>query len=315
MSISAIVIAKDAEKIIEKTLKSVQFADEIILVDIKSQDDTIIKAKKFATNIYKFPKDSRFVEPVRNFALEKATKDWILVLDADEEISESLSKKLIELAQVSNKEAYYISRKNIVFNKWMQHTAWWPDYQLRFFKKGSISWGDKIHAQPLYKGEEIKKEKMDSLKKNIGILEAKEELALIHHNYSNVKEYLDRFNRYTDIEAEQKQNSDFSISSSKLFKNFSDDLFTRFFDREGYKDGAHGLYLSIAQGLYQMTTQMKIWDSLNNDKNLENDSSEELIKTLKEFQKELDFWIKDIEIKEKKGLAKVASKLKRKFSL
>ena len=315
MSISAIVIAKDAEKIIEKTLKSVQFADEIIVVDIKSQDDTLIKAKKLATNIYKFPKDSRFVEPVRNFALEKATKDWVLVLDADEEISMTLAEKLKEITNNPNKEAYYIPRKNLVFNKWMQHTAWWPDYQLRFFKRGVISWGDKIHAQPLYKGEEIKKDKMDSLKKNIGILEAKEELAIIHHNYSNVKEYLERFNRYTDIEAEQKKKENFKISASKLFKNFSADFFTRFFDRDGYKDGAHGLYLSIAQGLYQMTTKMKIWGSFDNDKDLEEESSEELIKTLKEFQKELDFWIKDIEIKEKKGLAKVASKLKRKLSL
>ena len=115
MSISAIVIAKDAEKIIEKTLKSVQFADEVILVDIKSQDETIIKAKKLATNIYKFPKDSRFVEPVRNFALDKSTKDWVLVLDADEEISETLAKKLLEITEKSDKDAYYIPRKNHCF--------------------------------------------------------------------------------------------------------------------------------------------------------------------------------------------------------
>lgn len=308
MSISAIVIAKDAEKIIEKTLKSLQFADEIILVDIKSKDDTIIKAKKLASKIYKFPKDSRFVEPVRNFALEKASKDWILVLDADEEISETLAEELIKISQNSEKEAFYLPRKNIVFNKWMAHTAWWPDYQLRFFKKGVITWSEKIHAQPLFKGDQVKKE-------DVGVLENKEEFAIIHHNYASVKEYLERFNRYTDIEAEQKRTEDFNISATELFKKFKDDLFTRFFKREGYKDGAHGFYLSIAQGLYQMTTQMKIWDSFNNDSKLEKTSQEELVKTLKEFQKELDFWISDLEIKEKKGLAKIWAQLKRKIGL
>jgi (heptosyl)LPS beta-1,4-glucosyltransferase len=308
MSISAIVIAKDAEKIIEKTLKSVQFADEIILVDIKSKDDTVIKAKKLASRIYKFPKDSRFVEPVRNFALEKSNKDWILVLDADEEIPPTLAEELIKVSQNPEKEAYYLPRKNIVFKKWMQHTAWWPDYQLRFFKKGVITWSEEIHAQPLLNGKEVKRE-------NVAILENKEDLAIIHHNYDSVKEYLERFNRYTDIEAEQKKTENFSISATALFKTFKDDLFTRFFKREGYKDGAHGLYLSIAQGLYQMTTQMKIWGSFNNDSQLEKTSQEELINTFKEFQKELDFWIKDLEIKEKKGLAKIWAQLKRKIGL
>ena len=163
------------------------------MVDIKSKDDTIVNAKDLASKIYKFPRDSRFVEPVRNFALEKATKDWVLILDADEEISETLAKKLIELSQNTDKDAFYLARKNIVFNKWMAHTAWWPDYQLRFFRNGMITWGEKIHAQPLYKGELIKKDKLDIFKNKIAILEKNENLAIIHHNYSDLNEYFDSF--------------------------------------------------------------------------------------------------------------------------
>jgi len=307
MSISVVVIAKNAEKIITRSLKSVQFADEVILVDIKSTDDTKQIAEKYCTKIYEYKEDSRFVEPVRNFAFSKATKDWILVLDADEEIKESLALKLQEIDQKDLGDIYHLSRKNIVSNYWMQNTGWWPDYQLRFFKNGLVSWGTKIHAKPEIKAGS-----------RVVILEAKEDLAILHHNYKDTKDYLARFDRYTDIEAEQKAEElkdNFSISQSGMLKAFSDDWFRRFFDKQGYKDGVRGFYLSLMQAAYQMTTQMKIFDLLGNKDSLEKDNRQLLIKDLRHFQKELNYWINDMEIKEKNGLTKLVIVLKRKLGL
>jgi (heptosyl)LPS beta-1,4-glucosyltransferase len=315
MSISAIVISKNAENIIERALSSVQFADEVILVDIKSEDKTLEKAKKLAGKIYKYPKDSKFVEPVRNFALEKASKDWILVLDADEEIPATLAKKLKEISENNDKDAFYIARKNLVFNKWIEHTGWWPDQQLRFFKKGSISWSDKIHAQPYYKGQAITKENRKELKNNISFLEVSEDLAILHHNYQSVADYWQRFDRYTEIEAGQTAIDDFKISNSDLFKSFKDEFFRRFFDRDGWKDQSHGLYLSLSQAIYQMTVKMRVWDRLDYEKNADKSDIKEFLKDLKDFQKELDFWIADLELKQKKGLSRIFVKIKRKIKL
>ncbi|MBU1033795.1 glycosyltransferase family 2 protein [Patescibacteria group bacterium] len=307
MSISVVVIAKNAENIITRSLKSVQFADEVILVDIKSTDETRKIAEKYCTKIYDYKEDSRFVEPVRNYAFSKATKDWVLVLDADEEIKESLALKLQEIDQKDLGDVYHLSRKNIVSNYWMQNTGWWPDYQLRFFKNGLVSWGTKIHAKPEIKAGS-----------RVVILEAKEELAILHHNYKDTKDYLARFDRYTDIEAEQKAEElkdNFSISQSGMLKAFSDDWFRRFFDKQGYKDGVRGFYLSLMQAAYQMTTQMKTFDLLGNKNNLEKDNRQLLIKDLRHFQKELNYWINDMEIKEKNGLTKLVIVLKRKLGL
>ncbi len=307
MSISAVVIAKNAEKIIQRSLKSVQFADEVILVDIKSTDQTAEIAKKHCTKVCNYGQDSAFVEPVRNFALSQAKKDWILVLDADEEIPESLAKKLQEIDQKNLGDVYYLPRKNMVSGTWMQHTGWWPDYQLRFFKNGLVTWGNKIHGQA---------QVADGYKASV--LEATEEMAILHHNYQDTKDYLLRFDRYTDIEAEQKSHEladQFSISQSALLKAFSDDWLRRYFAREGYKDGVRGFYLSLMQAVYQMTVQMKIFDRLANKKTLEKNEQQDLIKDLRHFQKELNYWIGDLEIKQKKGLSRFWVSLKRKLSL
>ncbi len=307
MSISAVIIAKNAEKIIKQSLQSVQFADEIILVDINSTDQTKFIAQKYCTAIYDYGRDSKFVEPVRNFALAQAKKDWILVLDADEEIPASLATKLVEIDKNKLGEIYYLPRKNMVSKFWMKHTGWWPDYQLRFFKKGLVSWGSKIHAKPLI---------ADGHQSNA--LEAKEDWAILHHNYQDTKDYLLRFDRYTDIEAEQKKaeiGDKFSISQTTLLKVFSDDWLRRYFAQEGYKDGVRGFYLSLMQAAYQMTVQMKIFDRLSNHEKLELDNQKNLIKDWRHFQKELNYWISDLELKEKKGLNRFWFSLKRKFDL
>ncbi len=307
MSISVVVIAKNSQETIARSLKSVQFADEVILVDIKSTDETTKIAQKYCSKIYDYMEDSRFVEPVRDFALAKANKDWILVLDADEEIPESLAKRLLEIAEKDLGDVYYLPRKNIVSGAWMKHTGWWPDHQLRFFKNGAVSWPMKIHSHPIIK---------NNFQPNF--LESKEELAILHHNYSSTKDYLSRFDRYTDIEAEQrveKNGNDFIISSSVLLKAFSDDFLRRFFARDGHKDGARGFYLSIMQAAYQMTVQMKIFDQLGNKESFEKNSQKTLIKDLRHFQKELNYWVSDLEIKEKKGFSRLVAAIKRKIGL
>jgi len=307
MSISAVVIAKNAEEVIAKNLKSVQFADEIILVDIKSSDKTTKIAQEYCSKIVSYKEDSRFVEPVRNYALSLATKNWILILDADEEIPPSLAKKFLEIDQKNLTDVCYLARKNMVSGAWMQHTGWWPDYQLRFFKKGLVSWGEKIHSQAIIKND-----------CKVEFLEAKEEWAILHHNYKDTKDYINRLDRYTDIEAEQRLplvKDNFTISSSSLLKAFSDDWLRRFFAQDGYKDGVRGFYLSLMQAIYQMTVQMKIFDQLDNQKKLEKDDQFELLKNLRHFQKELNYWVRDLEIKEKTGLQKLVAILKRKLNL
>lgn len=266
LPISVIINTKNSHKYLERCLKSAAFSDDIVVVDMNSQDDTIEIAKKFTNRIFSFD-DVGYVEPARNFAIAKAKHDWIFVLDADEEISTELKNQLEDLIS-SKVEVYDVPRKNIVFDKWLQHAGWWPDYQRRFFKKGHVVWQDKIHSIPTVTGQ-IKK--LPPLAKN----------AIIHHNYQTIEQYIDRLNKYTSIES--LQNKLESTDQAKIIREAFAELFRRYFKEEGFKDNVHGLSVSMLQVFYQVVKQLKIWQS-QGFQDMSDSVSDQLSMIIKEFK-------------------------------
>ena len=134
MSLSIALITLNEEANIERCLSSLKsFADEIILVDMGSTDQTLQKAKEFSAKIFTHPYTG-FVEPARNYALDKTQGDWVFLIDADEELPKTLKLLLKELIREKSKSFYRVPRKNIIFGRWIKHAYWWPDYQIRFFK-------------------------------------------------------------------------------------------------------------------------------------------------------------------------------------
>ena len=133
--ISVVVNTYNEEKNLFRCLKSVEkFADEIVVVDMHSEDNSVKIAKSFGAQVYLHERMD-YVEPARNFAIGKAKGKWILSLDPDEKISNELAKNLRFIAVNKSDEVDYVlvPRKNIVFGKWMENTRWWPDYISRFF--------------------------------------------------------------------------------------------------------------------------------------------------------------------------------------
>jgi hypothetical protein len=241
------------------------------------------------------------------------------VLDADEELPQDLQNELQTIAKQSatmgnssNKEAFYLARRNLVCGATMQHTGWWPDYQLRFFKNGSVSWSEKIHAQPLIHGQNIKK-----MTDSVAYLPAKEELAILHHNYASFSDYIARLNRYTDVEASQKQiDEQFKIAPTDLLAAFKDEWFRRFFDKQGYRDGVRGFYLSLMQAMYQMTTEVKTWGRLDYQDKYQQVDQKQLLLALRKFEKELHYWVDDMAMEiHAPWWSKILIKLKRKLHL
>src|SRR5258708_5586692 len=194
MSLSVVINTKNMGGTIRRALESIKdVATEIVIVDMNSTDETLKIAYQYTDKIFTYEKDLLFADPARNFALSKATGDWILVIDADEELSDSL-KSMMKLIMSGKMDAnlqadcYFIPRRNIIFGKRMEKTGWWPDYQLRFFKRGQAEWTDKVHTPPITHGKVVQ-------------LPAKDELAIIHHNYQTVAQYVERLNRYTTVQA------------------------------------------------------------------------------------------------------------------
>lgn len=228
-----------------------------MVVDMESSDDTIKIAKKYATVIYTIPatdgkgKAIGIVEQVRNQFLAKVKTEWTLIVDSDEEIPATLASKIQELILTQSVNGYRIPRKNVIFGKWIEHTGFWPDYIVRLFRTGKGKHPETIHDQLEVNGA-VEDLPIDS------------DLAILHHHYTSVEQFLMRMNVYTTFEAQRyfaqvpaadRQRPDF-------FKSFFDQFFSRFFASEGYMDGSHGLVLSLLLAVSSLATQMKIWETM-----------------------------------------------------
>lgn len=247
MAISSVTITYNEAEKLKDCLASVKsWVDEVVIVDMGSTDETLKVAEKFGAKIYK-GKLVSYVELIRNSAIKKATSDWVLVIDPDERIPESLAQKLKKIAKEEKYDAVNIPRKNIIFDKWIRHTNWWPDYQVRFFKKGKAAWSEKIHRYPKVEGK-------------ILTLPAKEELAIKHLNYETVSQFLSRQNRYSEAWAQNLYDEGRHFSWLNFFWRPARVFFQRYLRHAGFLDGFNGLVLSFLASYSQIAAEVKLWE-------------------------------------------------------
>jgi (heptosyl)LPS beta-1,4-glucosyltransferase len=274
--ISAIVNTRNEEKNIADCLKSLQFADEIVVVDMESTDSTKEIAKKFTDKVFD-TKMVGYVEPARNFAIKKSQNDWILIVDADERIPKTLAKKLIEISQEKDVDFVRVPRKNLIFGQWIQHSRWWPDYNIRFFKKGSVEWQNEIHSIPITSGTGVN-------------LEPELDYALEHHHYNTIDEYFERSLRYSSQQAKELISSGYKFDSKDFLTKPIGEFISRFFAGEGYRDGLHGLVLAFLQMFSVMLIYLKVWQHEGHTPEKYGKFSPLWQKIFVEKAKELKYW-------------------------
>lgn len=297
--ISAVINTYNEEKRLARALSSLKgFASEIVVVDMMSTDKTCEIAKEFGAKVFKHKKLS-FVEPARNFAISKAKNEWIILLDPDEELPESLKLFLKKETKEPQADFYRIPRKNIIFGKWMKHTGWWPDFNIRFFKKNTVSWNDVIHGVPMTTGKGFD-------------LPIKQEFAIKHKSYSSLEEYLSRMNRYTTIQARELNKKDIDFNWTLLITKPLSEFLRRYFTESGYKDGLHGLALSLLQSLSEVIIYAKLWQKQDFKKR--KISLSEVESEFKKVFKEINWWFIESKITESSSfVAKIWLKIKRKL--
>jgi glycosyltransferase involved in cell wall biosynthesis len=301
MKLSVVITAFNEEKKIEDCLKSVKnLADEIIFVDNSSSDKTLEIAKKYTEKVYVQENDPQKIDIKKNFGFKKAAGNWILSLDADERVTEELCDEINEILNSGREDinGYLIPRKNIIFGKWIEHTGWYPDYQLRLFKNGKGSFSQKhVHEQLRIDG------KAEKLKN-----------PLLHLNYDTVSQFLTRMiTSYTISEADALLEKGYKYDSFDIIKMPVSEFVKRYFAEKGYKDGMHGLVLSSLMAFYHFVVFVRLWEEKNypDEKN-----NEELISKAEKFiGKEFHYWIMQNKILDSKNiLNRQVLKIKRKLS-
>lgn len=296
MSVSAVVNTWNEEKNIKRCLDSViNWVDEVIVVDMNSTDDTVQIAQKLGAKVFSHPSVG-FVEPARNFAIEKATSDWILILDADEEITSVLTSKIQSLITNNHDKSFFrIPRKNILFGKWIKTARWWPDLQIRLFKKGSVTWLNEIHSIPVTEG--------------IGVdFEVNPENAIIHHNYNSLSQYILRMDRYTSVQAKELKEEGHEFKVSDLINKPFNEFLSRYLASEGYKDGLHGFVVSVLQAISEFILYLKVWEYSKFTETGFN--LQDFDKESNKLKDDLNYWVKNEIIKnEKNSLSKFVKKV------
>jgi (heptosyl)LPS beta-1,4-glucosyltransferase len=231
-----------------RVVKSVRdLADEIVVVDTQSTDNTVAVAKKLECRVFHHPYTG-IVEPVRNFSISKALGDWVLLLDADEEISESLGREIKKVISENKADYFRLPRQNVIFGRWIKSSHWWPDYVYRLFKKGFVVWDPAIHSIPQTRG--------------VGRdFPLEEKFAITHHHYDSISQYIDRLNRYTDHQLNLLLGQKKDFSWPLLVTKPSQEFLNQYFARQGYKEGIHGLALAGLQAFSELVLYLKLWQT------------------------------------------------------
>jgi (heptosyl)LPS beta-1,4-glucosyltransferase len=296
--VSAVInVVEEEIGVLPRALASVKnLVDEIVLVDMTSSGKLFQATKEYGVKIIKHDRVP-YVEVVRNFGISKVSNEWVLILDPDEEISSNLQRIIKDLIESGGADYYRLPRKNIIFGKWIKHSRWWPDYNIRLFKKGNVSWNEIIHTVPTTIGTGRD-------------LDVKEENALVHYHYESLEQYVERMNRYTTAYAKNLIEGGYKFEWRDLIHKPVGEFFSRYFQGEGYRDGLHGLVLAGLQAFSELITYLKIWQK-GKFENYHADI-EEITKEMKEVESDFHYWQADALLKEVGG---IKHRIKRKFRL
>ena len=229
MTLSVIIIARNEARHIEACLASVSFADEWVVVDSASTDNTAELARKWGARVITTTDWPGF-GPQKNRALDLATSDWVLSIDADERVTPQLAAEIQATLSNPGHDAFDVPRLSSFCGKPIRHSGWWPDYVLRLFKRGTARFTDVAVHERVQPGG------------SVGKLQAH----LTHQAYDNLDALLVKINRYsTDAAAMMHARGKTTSILGALGHGFW--TFIRIYlIRRGFLDGRHGLVLVVA---------------------------------------------------------------------
>ncbi|MCF7918579.1 MAG: glycosyltransferase family 2 protein [Candidatus Cloacimonetes bacterium] len=246
--ISVVIITKDEEKNIIRCLQSVQWADEILVADTGSKDTTLQLAESGGARVIKLSWDG--FGRTKQKAVEAAQNDWILSLDADEEVSPELKVKILELQpQLHEAQVYKIKRISWYLGKKIRWCGWQDDFPLRLFNRKTAEFNEKV----VHEGVKTKAK--------ISLITA----PLNHYTYPNLSDHVSKINFYTNLNVEEKYSKikKYTITGA-LFQGMWKFIVMYFF-KQGFRDGKTGFLLCENSAIGQYLKYLKLWEMRQND--------------------------------------------------
>ena len=246
--ISAVINTRNEEQNIRYCFETLKWCDEIIVVDMESEDKTVEIAREYTDKIYNHEKVLAF-DVARKFAVDQATGEWVLLIDADEMVPKTLADSLLKIVEENRIDIVEVPFKHYIMGAWIKHSGWGYTPMPRFFRRGMIEFAETIH------GYMRKVANAGTLR-----LESKEENCIEHFNYIDSSHFVEKLNRYTSVEALHLFQSGESFSRWKLCKTAFREFYNRYYKAKGYRDGVRGFSLCVMMTFYRALSFIKLWE-------------------------------------------------------
>lgn len=246
--LSVIIITKNEEKNLPDCLRSVDWADEVIVVDTGSTDKTLEIAKDQA-KVYELAGGS--YQDWRNEGLKHAVTPWVLYVDADERVTPLLKKEIENVVANAEYDYYVIPRKNVILGKEMKWGGWWPDYVKRLYKRSALrGWTGELHEEPQVEG-------------GFGYLKN----PIVHLKHNKLSKMVEKTNIWSEKEAKLLFDANHpKMSWWRFIRIMMSELFLRLIKLQGFRDGTEGIIYAFYLSWSKFITYSKLWEIQINEK-------------------------------------------------
>lgn len=237
--LTAIILTLKEAQNIQECIDSLRWADRIVVFDSYSQDETIELAKAAGAEV----QQCRFQNYAqqRNAALDGLRTDWVFFIDADERGTPELGEETQRIINERPEKGWYVPRHNYIFGKLTKGAGWYPDYQLRLFKHGSVRYERPVHEVAVVDGE-------------IGYLQN----PLVHYNYRDLAHFRSKQDAYTAYDASLLKEQEIRPRPHNYILQPLRQFWWRFITLNGYRDGLHGFFLCLCMAYYEGVKYRKL---------------------------------------------------------
>lgn len=246
--VSVVVITKNEEDNIAECLKSASWADEVIVLDDGSTDQTVAIARKHTDKVFSRKMDIEGRH--RNYAYSLAKNDWVLSLDADERITPELAEEITALLKGELKDkAYTIPIKSYIGKRWIRHSGWYPAGKVRLFDRHHFKYEEaEVHPRVFIDGS------CGHLTKDI-----------VHYSYRDYHDFFVSLNNQTTLEARKWFKERRKVNFLQMYRKSLSRFLKAYVQKGGFKDGLLGFTVSWAGALYQFMSYVKYKEMLYNE--------------------------------------------------
>ncbi|GEM_PF-542429 len=238
--LSVVILAKNEAGRIRDCIASAAWADEILVIDDESVDDTSAIATSLGGRVLRRKMDIEGRH--RNWAHAQAKHEWILSLDADERVTPELAEEIKQVVtNGSTYELYAIPRRNYIGTCWVRHGGWYPSAQLKLFKRGIFHWEETTVHPRAFSDKPAGQLSHD----------------LLHYSYRDLADYAEKLNRQTSLEAEKWLMDGRRVTLGKALWRTFDRFWRSYVGKKGYRDGFLGFAVAVLGGMYQLIAWIK----------------------------------------------------------